>query len=233
MDDKPIPTSPTYCVAADVATERREAPYTEQEAGPEEGRRPTLSQLNTRIMRWEDWIDRHCRHAWRQRRVTNLRDDLFIGALKFGNRWDHNQRLYDNWWSAKLPHRMLRPFVSGTHKITIFTGGQDRDLVATGTENRVGGTHWIEHDIGVIHIRRGLVLLKDRRFGATYDYGESNVPGPIATACAYLVAAELEISQPGRAPDRDADKIRSSSRYDYWWREAHRLLDRFVEPAVM
>jgi hypothetical protein len=168
--------------------------------------------------------------------MNQIIKNLDIGAYQYGNRWDSNMRLFDNFWRANIGHRAIRPLVPGVHKIELWDGGSWVDYASQMTlpyGDRQSATAWIDPEKGLVSIYRGLILFRDYRLRLTLSYGESIIPAEIKMACRYLVAADMEISQPGRATTGDADKIQSSDRRAAWIELANAALNRFKEVQIL
>lgn len=212
MADVPVPTSPTYCTAADVADIRREARYSDHE----DRGRPTLTRVNETILWAEDEIDRTTRHAWRQRRVTNEYRDLDGVADVYG------------FIPVDMRHRAIRTLaaVDGA-KVEVRAGSSWEDYLQTRAQG-VGGDFWIQEELGILYIKRRYFAIAKDAVRLSYDYGESAVPRSIKRAAALLVAAELEI--PSVRPSSDGGNVLSvRDRAEDWRREARTLLAGFVE----
>lgn len=212
MADVPVPTTPTYCTAADVADVRRETRYSDHE----DRGRPTLTRVNELILWAEDECDRTTRHAWRQRRVSNEYRDLDGSADVYG------------FIMVDMRHRAIRTLAAGDGaKVEVRAGSSWEDYLQTRTQG-VGGDFWIQEELGLLYLKRRYFAITKDAVRLSYDYGETTVPRSIKRATALLVAAELEI--PSVRPSSDGGDVLSiRDRADDWRREARTLLATFAE----
>lgn len=194
---------------------RREKRY----SAHEDKNRPTLTQVNSLILRMEDYLDRQTGHSWRQRRVTGERPemDAILPAHKVS--WG---RIYV---PVQLQHRMVRSFVAGTHEILVYDGSTYVDWVANKTEGR-NADWFVNQERGVVYLNLPFLppFRRGEIFEFKYDYGEANVPGWVADACTMLVAARLEQAST-RASGDIGDKMSVRDRAEYWQSEAQRLIN--------
>lgn len=215
--DAPVPATPTYATADDVAVIRRERPYSEHEPRG----RPTLAQVKALILDIEDEIDRRTRHAWRERKVTEEYHDLADLSVDFYG-----------WIRAPLRHRAVRTLSTGSgHKLEVRSGGTWEDYLVTRTEG-LGGQYWVQGDLGFLHIRRRYLPVLADAVRVTYSYGESSVAGAIKRATVLFAAAALEDTT-GRASHDAGDFTSTPDRARGWREQAEQIIANFCDIGVL
>lgn len=215
--DFPVPTVPTYCTAADVAQVLQRPPFSDNTDDGE----LSLSTVNAEILAQEELIDRWCRTAWRERRVT----DEYPGD-GLGNLQDH-----EGFVQVALTKMDVRALVGASgDKVEVWNGSAFDDWVATRTQGRAGDFYLVpEH--GILKLRTRVIFGDARdRVRVTYRYGQTAVPANVKRACALLAAANLTMgaftSQSGQGSGTDS--VPSASRATAWKAQAQAMLAPFV-----
>lgn len=176
--DFPVPTVPTYCTAGDVAQVLEEPPFSDN---VDDGQ-ASLTHVNGAIMAQEEVIDRWCKTAWRERRVT---DEYPYDGL--GNLQD-----WEGFVQVALKKMDVRAMSTGAgDKVEVWNGSQFEDYLVTKVQGR-NGSFYLVPEHGLLKIRNHVIYGDPRdRVRVTYRYGQTAVPANIKRACALLVAAEL------------------------------------------
>lgn len=214
--DTPIPSTPTYCTADDVAAVLQRPSFS---AAADEGE-PTPSQVDAWILQEEDRIDRETRHAWRERKVTS--EWLNLDGLPDGY----------GFIPVKLRHRSIRAPLSSVSgdSLNIRVGSTTQDFVTTQTQG-LNGAFFVQEDQGILHVKRRFFPVEKDSAYITYRYGETAVPGAIKRACAIRVAAFLAIGDAVGTSGRGGtlDRLSLEAKREAWLREAAAILANFME----
>lgn len=111
---------------------------------------------------WPVWVEeeRHDVEAWRNR---------------------HRDLFHDQWWTVARPihanHRPILPLSSSRgHQIEVYSGSTDADqewtdFISTKTQGR-GDDWWIDHDTGIVYIRKAFLIRRHALVRLTYEYGQ-------------------------------------------------------------
>ncbi len=221
--DVPSASSPTYCTAADVAAvQEKTAPSAHADDGE-----ATVARYNRAILAQEEYIDRHCRQAWRTRTVTNHypKDDL-------GWRYD-----IEGFVNVALPNVYLKDLSTAAgDKIEVWDGTAFVDWLnpANGKVQGRAGDFYLVPERGVLKVKDTAGVLgtwddPQDRLRVTYRYGQAVVPFAIQEACAMLVAAVLQNtaygSQSGQG--QGTDFVPADNRTTRWRNEANKMLEQY------
>lgn len=207
----PIPTTPTYTTAAEVARILQKPVPSEHS---DEGE-PTLTQWNQTILAKEGEVDHWTKTSWRLRRELLEYHDFqtFIDE--------------ESWLLVKLRNAPTRTLDAASGDgLEVRQGGTWEDWLATKTQGP-SGQFWIQEPEGFLRLRRSLFQYTDQaRVRISYRYGISAVPAEIGYATALLAAAELStgdlISLGGR--NGEVDRVGVDPRVRRWERTAYAIL---------
>lgn len=220
--DVPTASTPTYCTAAMVASVQEKSAPSEH---ADDGEAP-LARYNRAILAQEEFIDRHCRQAWRQRTVTDHypKDEL-------GWRFDA-----EGFLTIALPNVYVKDLsLAAGDKVEIWDGTQFVNWLnpASGKIQGRGGDFFLVPERGVIKVKDTNVLTAwdnpQDRVRVTYRYGQTVVPPAIQEACAMLTAAILHntsySSQSGQG--QGTDFVPADNRATRWRNEANKMLAEY------
>lgn len=217
MTDIPVPTVPSYCQPGDVAQVLQKGVPA---ANASEGE-PSLAYWQDVIMSVEEEVDRMCKQAWRERRVT---DEYPASGLEY---------MADPEGFVLVPLRRMHVralLTASSDKLEVWNGSQFQDWLTTHTEGR--NAHWyLIPEMGHLHLRaRTLYGNPAMRVRVTYRYGQTTVPRNIKRATALLAAAELGVGQVESQHGHGSalDHVPQDTRVSSWRNQAMRLLTPYV-----
>lgn len=214
VQDTPVPTTPSYATAADVAFVLGvEAPSAHGDEGV-----PTLAQWNQAILWAEADIDRTTKTSWRIRQAKLEYKDLdtFLTV--------------DHWLALDLRHYPVKTLDAASgDALEFWNGGAWEDWLATQLEGRAN-QYWLQEDLGVLRLRRNpWFLYPDARVRVTYRYGYSACPADIQQAAALLAAARLGSNRTYAKGGHgsDVDQVTIAESIGQWRRDAYVILANY------
>lgn len=121
----------------------------------------------------ENYVDRSCNHAWRERERTESKEKImpregYEGVAIF----------------------LDRESVREVKSLEISYGRNQVDYVSERTKGRNSGNWWVDENEGIIYIR-DVTYNRTEYANVTYTYGDERVPRDIKRAVVLLSAAEL------------------------------------------
>jgi hypothetical protein len=221
VSDQPVPTTPSYCTADDVAEVLNIMP---PGATSSEGE-PTLAQWNNKILRMEEYVDRITRTNFRIRKVLLEYHDWTTWI---------NQEGYYLMQLERAPVRTLDTAAGDI--LEVWNGGGWEDWLTSGRVEGRNRDYWIEEPSGYLRIRRNAVpITEEARVRISYRSGESAVPADIVHACALMTAAELVMGDRtavgGPSPGGQTDRFSNKEKRAEWLREAYVILANYQRPG--
>lgn len=176
----------------------------------------SLTEMQNKIMQYEDFIDRACWDQWR----------IKSSEVEYLNT--------DNLWPGWFPHELL-VFVYGNHLqpfngssgdiLKIRRGDQWVDMLSTYTEG-IGRDFWVEYPQGIIHFYNQRPQYGNEMVMVKYRWGNSEVPYDIKRAVVLLCAAdylrsEIYAVMAGEGPGYVSQRERTA---EHWVQEAERIM---------
>lgn len=121
----------------------------------------------------ENYVDRTCNHAWRERERTESKEKILPRDGYEGV-------------AIYLDRESIREIKS----LEISFGRNQVDYVTERDQGRNSGNWWVEENQGIIYVR-DVTFNRVEWATVTYTYGEDRVPRDIKRAVVLLSAAEL------------------------------------------
>jgi hypothetical protein len=191
------------------------------------------------IAMMEDYVDKYCQTAWRERKRW---EDPDMAEVSGGYEYHRLQRR--SWFGFSmmgipifLKRRKVLPFDPAKgDSLQVFNGSEWEEWLGTKVEG-IEGDFWVAYDSGVLRIRR--VWAFGRFEGpivrVRYRYGWGPVPGDIRYATTLLVACHLIESGDYTIllPEGANNIVNAINKVNIWWEKAHEILERHREVLVV
>ena len=220
----------TYCQATDVAAKLQLVDENEQGQTVrkifDENTSPTIEEVEQWINEIEDWIDDYCYHSWRNKQVTEYKDNMGLTYPR----------------GALIPaiivdcrHRNIKDLDSAQgDKLEVFDGNDWDDLLTSPTITKgLGygdGSYWVDTQEGEVYVFAKYGVYGPNTIRITYRYGETTVPESIKNACALLTAINLLQSDdyivqfPG-----NPERVSLDAKATNFENRAYKILNRYRE----
>jgi len=190
------------------------------------------------IAMMEDYVDKYCNTAWRERKRW---EDPDMSPDSGG--YEYHRVIRRSWFGFTmignpifLMRRKVRPFdPTKGDSLQVFNGQEYEEWLGTKVEG-LNGDFWVNYDSGVLYIRRTFVF--GRYEGPTirvrYRYGGGPVPQDIRYATALLVLCHLIESGDWTVllPEGANNIVNATNKVQIWWERAHEILERHREVLI-
>jgi len=226
----------TYCTVYDVAQVmglplRR---FTEDSL-------PTKNTVEEIISMMEDYVDRYCRTAWRER--TNYEMEGGTRTVSADAGYEYHKLIpvgFSGWlWQGRpvfTKYRPLKPLdpVRGD-SVQIFTGMGWEEWLGVKIMSPTAD-YWVDYDTGRIFFRRvwWFSKLQGWTVRLRYRFGYTSVPKDIRYATALLAAAHLVESgdYTNLLPEGATNIVVAREKTQLWTARAHSILERYKHVVV-
>lgn len=180
---------------------------------------PRASEVESRILSFEDYVDAFCRDRWR----IKASDLEYYSA----------DPMWTNWYPFEIKawvfgHK-LQKFDKAQGDILMIRRGREwHDLLSPPYEEGDNKDFWVEYDTGIIHMQATRPSYGPQNIKVQYRWGHEEVPHDIRRAVENLVAADILKSEiytviAGDGPGFATNRM-STARA--WEEEAHDILRR-------
>jgi len=187
----------------------------------------------------EDYVDKYCNTAWRERKRW---EDPDLSPDSGGYEYHRlNRRTWFGFTLIGNPvflmRRKVRPFdPEKGDSLQVFNGQEYEEWLGT-KEEGMDGDFWVNYDSGVIYIRRTFAFgrFEGPIVRVRYRYGGGPVPKDIRYATTLLVLCHLIESGDWTIllPEGASNVVNATNKVQLWWERAHEILERHREALIV
>lgn len=180
---------------------------------------PRASEVESRILAFEDYVDMFCRDQWR----------IKASQLEYYS----SDPMWTNWYPFEIKtwvygHKLQNFDKSKGDILMVKRGREWHDLLSEPYKEGEYNDFWVEYDTGIIHFQATRPSYGPQTIKVQYRWGHEEVPHTIRRAVENLVAADILKSEIYTviAGDGAGFVTNRTNTARAWEEEAHDLLRR-------